>query len=51
MPHAQTLSPRILLADDQPDVLKALRLLLTPEGYGVTGVTSPEGILAELESH
>ena len=50
MPQARTPSPRILLADDQPDVLKALRLLLTPEGYGVTEVTAPEGILAELEA-
>ena len=27
--------PRILIADDQPDVLKALRLLLKPEGFQV----------------
>jgi len=39
-----------MLADDQPDVLKALRLLLKPEGYEVTEVTSPAGILAELAS-
>jgi CheY-like chemotaxis protein len=24
--------PRVLIADDQPDVLEALRLLLKPEG-------------------
>ncbi len=41
---------RILIADDQPDVLKALRLLLKPEGYQVTEVSSPAGIIAELES-
>tara|TARA_B110000305_G_scaffold215121_1_gene252365 strand:+ start:2343 stop:2462 length:120 start_codon:yes stop_codon:yes gene_type:complete len=26
-------SPRILIADDQPDVLEALRLLFEGEGY------------------
>ena len=26
-------APRILIADDQPDVLEALRLLLKGEGY------------------
>ena len=40
---------RILIADDQPDVLKALRLLLKPEGYQVDAVTTPAGALAELE--
>ena len=34
----------ILIADDQADVLKALRLLLKPEGYQVTEVTSPAGV-------
>ena len=30
--------PRLLLADDQPDVLEALRLLLKPEGlFGHVG--------------
>lgn len=43
-------APRILLADDQPDVLKALRLLLKPEGYDVTSVATPQGALAELET-
>jgi len=43
------MTPRVLLADDQTDVLKALRLLLAPEGFAVTEVTAPEGILAELE--
>ncbi|MGB2985679.1 MAG: sigma-54 dependent transcriptional regulator [Phycisphaerae bacterium] len=41
---------RILIADDQPDVLKALRLLLKPEGYQIKEVGSPTGIVAELES-
>jgi len=50
MSQAKAPSPQILLADDQPDVLKALRLLLQPEGYEITQVTAPAGILAELEA-
>jgi DNA-binding NtrC family response regulator len=42
--------PRVLIADDQTDVLKALRLLLKPEGYQIVQVTSPAGIIAELEA-
>jgi DNA-binding NtrC family response regulator len=37
---------RILLADDHPDVLEALRLLLKPEGYAVTSAASVEAALA-----
>lgn len=40
---------RILIADDQPDVLVALGLLLKPEGYLVKRVTSPPQVLAALE--
>lgn len=40
-PHA----PLILLADDQPDVLEALRLLLKPEGYRVETAGSPAAVL------
>lgn len=42
--------PRVLIADDQPDVLEALRLLLKGEGFQIEAVTSPAGILAALES-
>jgi DNA-binding NtrC family response regulator len=41
---------RILIADDQPDVLEALRLLLKGEGYQIDSATSPSGILAALET-
>src|SRR6202007_1096217 len=41
--------PRILVADDQTDVLEALRLLLKGHGYDVHTVTSPAAALAELE--
>src|SRR5579885_1063989 len=41
--------PRILVADDQPDVLEALRLLLKSEGYEVETAASPAGVLKALE--
>ncbi|HEX2123903.1 MAG TPA: sigma-54 dependent transcriptional regulator [Thermoanaerobaculia bacterium] len=37
--------PRILIADDQTDVLEALRLLLKPEGYEVETATSPGAVI------
>jgi len=36
---------RVLVADDQDDVLKAIRLLLKGEGFAVTTVTSPAAAL------
>jgi DNA-binding NtrC family response regulator len=42
--------PLVLVADDQPDVLEALRLLLKAEGYALETAASPAGILAALES-
>ena len=41
---------RVLIADDQPDVLEALRLLLKGEGYEIESATSPAGIFAALET-
>ena len=41
--------PRILVADDQPDVLQALRLLLKAEGFQAETVSSPAGVLKALE--
>src|SRR3989442_10204962 len=43
-------SPRILIADDQPDVLEALRLLIKGEGYQIDTANSPTGILKALEA-
>src|SRR5580704_19557819 len=40
--------PRILIADDQPDVLEALRLLLKGHGYTTETVTSPSGLLEAM---
>jgi DNA-binding NtrC family response regulator len=38
--------PRVLVADDQTDVLESLRLLLKTEGFAVEPVTSPAAALA-----
>ena len=43
-------SPRLLVADDQPDVLEALRLLLEDEGFDLETVKSPQAILAAVEA-
>ncbi len=40
---------RIIAADDQPDVLEALRLLLKREGIAMVPATSPAGVLSALE--
>ena len=39
---------RLLVADDDRDVLEALRLLLKSEGYDVEVVTSPSGVAAAV---
>jgi DNA-binding NtrC family response regulator len=44
-----TTAPRILIADDQADVLEALRLLLKSEGYQTETVDSPAACLRALE--
>ena len=38
--------PRVLVVDDQADVVFALRLLLKSEGFAVVTASSPEGALA-----
>jgi DNA-binding NtrC family response regulator len=40
---------RVLVADDQADVLEALRMLLKAEGYSIETASSPAGVLAALE--
>ena len=40
---------RILIADDQADVLEALRLLLKSDGYRIEAVESPEQALRAIE--
>src|SRR3954467_14041734 len=41
---------RVLVADDQLDVIEALLLLLKHAGFQVQSATSPAGVLAALES-
>src|SRR5215510_14987842 len=48
-PSSENGKPSILVADDQPDVLEALRLLLKGNGFDVHTVNSPSAALAALE--
>jgi DNA-binding NtrC family response regulator len=43
-------TPSILIADDQADVLEALRFLIKGEGYQAEAVTSPAAALDAVES-
>jgi DNA-binding NtrC family response regulator len=49
MKSSDAVAARILIADDQEDVLSALRLLLKSEGYRAETVNSPAKALAALE--
>jgi len=44
-------APRVLVADDQKDVLEALRLVLRGAGYETDTAMSPGSILAAIEKH
>ena len=48
MTTAFPVQPRILIADDQPDLLDALRLLLKGQGMAMEAVTSPEAAVASV---
>jgi DNA-binding NtrC family response regulator len=37
--------PRVLIADDQPDIIEALRLLLKPEGCDIETASSAAGVI------
>jgi DNA-binding NtrC family response regulator len=50
MPQTDSAVAHVLIADDQADVLRALRLLLKPEGYRVTGASSPDEVIAHLDT-
>ncbi len=41
--------PRVLIADDQPDVLEALRMLLKGEGYRTESANSAASIMLAIE--
>jgi phosphoserine phosphatase RsbU/P len=60
MPNVMTLEsttatpatqPRVLIADDQPDILEALRLLLKGHGYVTEAVTSPAALFAAISQN
>ena len=44
-------APRVLVADDQPDVLQAVRLLLKTEGWQVETAASPAAVARQLQEH
>src|SRR5579859_645402 len=46
--EVSTMQSRILIADDQPDVLRALRLLLKGHGYTTETAASPSDLLEAL---
>jgi DNA-binding NtrC family response regulator len=41
--------PKVLVADDQPDVVEALRLLLKSNGFTVIPTSSPAGVVGATE--
>jgi DNA-binding NtrC family response regulator len=43
-------SARILTADDQPDILESLRLLLKTEGYEVEAARAPSAVLSAVQA-
>src|SRR5438309_5557191 len=48
--QSDVITPRVLIADDQPDVLEALRLLLKGEGYRIDSAGSPAAVLEAFDS-
>jgi len=48
MSSACALQPRILIADDQPDLIDALRLLLKGAGIAIEAAASPEAALRSI---
>jgi DNA-binding NtrC family response regulator len=47
--RSEPVGPRVLIADDQPDVLEALRLLLEGGGYRIEVARSPAAILDAID--
>jgi len=50
MKSSETRTPCILVADDQADVLEALRFLIKGENYQAVAVNSPAAVIDEVES-
>src|ERR1051325_7333963 len=49
MKAQESFTPRVLIADDQADVLEALRLLLKTEGFHIETVKRPPDIITSIE--
>ncbi len=47
---SESRTPCILIADDQADVLEALRFLIKGEGYQAVAVSSPAAVIGAVES-
>ena len=43
------MTPRVLIADDQPDVLEALRILLKAEGFETVTASSPSEVTGSVQ--
>ncbi len=41
--------PRVLVADDQPDIVAALRLLLETEGFAIASAESPSAVMTLVQ--
>src|SRR5579871_2345905 len=50
MKSSESRTPCILIADDQPDVLEALRFLVKGEGYSAETVNAPAAAIDAVES-
>lgn len=50
-PGAAPTAARVLIADDQPQILEAIRLLLQGCGFSTEGVTQPAHVLRALAEH
>jgi DNA-binding NtrC family response regulator len=49
-PGGAVTAPKLLVADDQPDVLEAVRLLAKGHGWTVRTATSPAAVIATVEA-
>ncbi|HEU0177302.1 MAG TPA: sigma-54 dependent transcriptional regulator [Blastocatellia bacterium] len=50
MNTSRSSNPKVLIADDQQDVIEALRLLLKGEGFQIDTAASPDQIMSSIES-
>ena len=47
-PPVTATRPRVLIAEDQPDVIEAIRMVLKQEGYETTSANSPKAVMEAL---